>query len=139
MAALAEIVTKCVDDRRHPVPFRLLRGELTASSGGDAVEPRLPAGVRGAPLATYEAALLQPHESRIESTHIQLERATRGLFQPGGECVPMKRTEHRQRPQDHQIERALEHVGFGTFSIGHANEMYAAWVGMSNGSHRDMR
>ena len=64
----------------HARPFRLLRLELPAAGGRDAVVPGAPIRLGPVPLRANEPALLQPQQARIERSHVQLNRPARYLF-----------------------------------------------------------
>src|SRR4030095_2740487 len=57
---------------------------------------------------------------------VELQRAGGHLLEPGGDRVAVLRPERLERLQDHQIERALQHVCFAVVSIRHANEVSRA-------------
>jgi hypothetical protein len=101
------------------VPFP---SELTPTRRRDGVESRFAIGLRGAPIPAEQAALLQPHQRRIERAHIELQRATRHLLEARGNGVAVQRPKRVQRLQDHQVECALQNVGFGSsVFIRHTN------------------
>ena len=51
-----------------------------------------------------------------------LQRAAGHLLEARGNGVAVQRPERIQRLKDHQVERALQHVGFGSSGlIRHAN------------------
>src|SRR5262249_9102827 len=76
-----------------------------------------------APVARHEAALLEPHQRRIERAHVELQRAAGDLLDPLGNRVAVQRAERRQRLQHHEVERALENARLALSSIGHANRV----------------
>ena len=54
-------------------------------------------------------SLLEPKERGIQRALIQVKEALRHLENPLGESEPMLRSHRRERPQYHQIERALQY------------------------------
>ena len=86
------------------------------------VEPGFAIGFRGAPIPAEQATLLQPHQRRIQRAHIELQRAAGHLLEARGNGVAVQRPERIQRLKDHQVECALQNVGFGSSGfIRHAN------------------
>ena len=97
-------------------------GELTPARRRDRVEPGFAIGFRGAPIPAEQATLLQPHQRRIQRAHIELQRAAGHLLEARGNGVAVQRPERIQRLKDHQVECALQNVGFGSSGfIRHAN------------------
>src|SRR5689334_23869949 len=119
----ALFVENSANDRHHPRPIGLFARELPPAGRRNLVETRLAVVVRDVPLRAHETALLDTHQRRIQSPHIQSKRASGNLLQPRGDRVAMRWTERRQGLQNHQIECALKNIGLVACSIRHTNEV----------------
>src|SRR5262249_38093862 len=82
-----------------------------------------------------EPALFQPHQARIERSHVQLNSPARYLFDTRTDGVAMHRSESGERLEHHQVKGALQHAG--PLFIRHPNKGCHCLVRMSNGNtHR---
>jgi hypothetical protein len=110
-----------MDDSGHAIPrFALLR-ELAAARGRERVEAGAAIRVGRAPGAAHEASLLQAHQRRVERAHVELKHPARDLLEASGDGVAMHRTERVEGLQNHQVERALQHVCLLSDFVRHSN------------------
>jgi hypothetical protein len=127
--ALSLTVQESVHDGNHTIPLGLLGSQLTPAGRRELVAARPPVIRRHSPLATNEAALFEPHQPRIEGSHIDLQGAARDLLQSCGDRVAVQWPERSYGLKDHEVERALQDVGLCVCSIGHQNGLYTSLLG----------
>ena len=95
--------------RHRQFPALGFLANLSPSACRQLVELGLPVVVRDAPARLDPSSLLQPKERGIQRALIQVEEALRHLEDPLGESEPVLRSHRGERPQHHQIERALQY------------------------------
>ena len=80
--------------------------------GGELVVLRPPAELGDRPLRFNPALVFEPMEGGIERTLVDLQHVLGDLLDPFGDRPAVQRL-GLQRPQDQQVERAGEQVGYG--------------------------
>jgi hypothetical protein len=81
---------------------------LPATARGEFIELGLAVVLGDAPPRLDPAAVLEPKEGGIERALIQVEKTLRHLKDSLGQSKPVLGTQDVQRPQHHEIERALQ-------------------------------
>src|SRR6185295_15713056 len=95
--------------RHGRFPALCLFVNLLAAARGELVELRLAVALRDAPARLDAAPVLEAKEGWIQRALIQVEQALRHLLDPFRQAKPVLRTHRVQRPEHHEIERALEY------------------------------
>ena len=99
---------------------------VRAQSGGfalDLASPRArqlvklspPVRLRHAPCRPDPAPLLEPQQRRIQRSLVERQRAAGDLLNALGEPEAVLRPHSLERAQHHQVERALQNIGFRVF------------------------
>jgi hypothetical protein len=95
------------DGRRQPPPPSCLFDELFAAQLCEPVEARLTVVPRGSPLSRDPTPLLQPLEGGIKSSVLDQQLVLGRPLDSARDTLAVLRAED-QRPQDQQVERALQ-------------------------------
>jgi len=113
------------DDAGDAFPLFGFEGELLRSLFGDRVEFRFAVVVGGAPAGGDPALLLEAEQGSVDGAFVQFQNVLADLLDAAGDAEAVLRAEGVERFEDHEVEGALEDVGFfghGWFSFGHAKE-----------------
>src|ERR1051325_4864706 len=123
MAWLRLVQKKFFDQAGETPPaFRLVRHRAKAGFG-NAVELRVAIRLGLLPGPFDETALPEPYEGRVERALIEDEPVIRHLLEAVGEGVGVKRPHRMKRPQDNQIERALQQFHGLSRSTRHSSDL----------------
>jgi hypothetical protein len=98
----------CADEFFPPA---CLTGELFSTGGSEAVETGLAIVFRRAPIRADPAAILEPVQSRVQRSMLDLEDFMRAMLDDVSDGVAVGGAE-KERLQDEQIEGPLQQVGF---------------------------
>src|ERR1700722_2910611 len=104
-------------------PLGGLAYELLRAFCGDRVELCFAVVVGGAPAGGDPALLLEAEQGSVDGAFVQLEDVFADLLDAAGDAEAVLRSESVKRLEDHEVEGALEDVGFGRhglLSFGHS-------------------
>src|SRR3984957_13306644 len=101
------------DHAGDPFPLFGFERELFRAFFGDRVELCFAIVVGGAPAGGDPALLLEAEQGSVDGAFIQFEDVFADLLDTAGDAEAVLRAEGVERFEDHEVEGALEDVGFG--------------------------
>src|ERR1700722_17410214 len=101
------------DYARDAFPLRGFESELARSCFCDPIELRFAIIFGGAPIGGDPALLLEAEQGSVDGAFIQFEDVFADLLDTAGNAEAVLRAEGVERFEDHEVEGALEDVGFG--------------------------
>jgi len=126
---------EAVHDGNRARPVLGFSFHLPASRGRDFVKLGAPVIAGDAPARADPSAVLQPQQRRVQRPLVQVQHAAGDLLNPLRQPETVLRPHGGQRPQHHQVQRALEYIRFG-FSCRHPKGVCACSFRMSRGVAR---